>query len=211
MGASKEGPGRTTRCGTPAVAPFARFALTALPRATYAEGAMKGNAGHLTRFLQRRGRFRRYRLSGRDELGPSGTRVLCCRLCGPRRDVRAAAKRVSRRPDSMRRCGRLPDVVGRGEQTRAVASCVSGTAMGAATVRVLSVNSRRLLPKATKSAPATSWNFRKLPTRLGRCHASVWPQGSLGPRGPHPPAVPTRLETVRRRRARPAWRPRARC
>src|SRR5262249_1770002 len=39
-----------------------------------------------------------------------------------------------------------------------------------ADVRVLSVNSRRLLPTATKSAPATSRNFRKLPTRLGRCH-----------------------------------------
>src|SRR5262245_20017146 len=42
--------------------------------------------------------------------------------------------------------------------------------MGPATVRVLSVNSRRLLPKATKSAPATSWDSRKLPARLGRCH-----------------------------------------
>src|SRR5262249_12112052 len=39
-----------------------------------------------------------------------------------------------------------------------------------ATVRVLSVNSRRLLPTATKGAPATSRNSRKLPSRLGRCH-----------------------------------------
>jgi hypothetical protein len=37
-------------------------------------------------------------------------------------------------------------------------------------VRVLSVNSRRLLPTATKSAPATSRNSRKLSARLGRCH-----------------------------------------
>src|SRR5262245_47866676 len=39
-----------------------------------------------------------------------------------------------------------------------------------ATVRVLSVNTRRPPPKATKSAPATSWDSRKLPARLGRCH-----------------------------------------
>src|SRR5262245_37565729 len=39
-----------------------------------------------------------------------------------------------------------------------------------ATVRVLSVKSCRLMPKATRSAPATSWNSRKLPARLGRCH-----------------------------------------
>jgi hypothetical protein len=38
------------------------------------------------------------------------------------------------------------------------------------TVRVLSVNSQRLLPKATKNAPAASRNSRTLPARLGRCH-----------------------------------------
>jgi hypothetical protein len=42
----------------------------------------------------------------------------------------------------------------------------------AATVRVLSVNSRRLVPTATKSVPATSWNSRTLPTSLGRCE--IW-------------------------------------
>src|SRR5262249_2643859 len=39
-----------------------------------------------------------------------------------------------------------------------------------ATVRVLAVNGCRLVPKATKSAPATSWNSRTLPARLARCH-----------------------------------------
>jgi len=45
-----------------------------------------------------------------------------------------------------------------------------------ASVRVLSVNRRRLMTKATKSAPATSRNSRSLPARLGRCHCLrlVW-------------------------------------
>jgi len=38
------------------------------------------------------------------------------------------------------------------------------------TVRVLSVNARRLLPTGTKSAPPTSRNSRELSARLGRCH-----------------------------------------
>ena len=45
-----------------------------------------------------------------------------------------------------------------------------GCAREPATVRVLSVNTCRLLPEATKSAPARSRNSRKLPTPLGRCH-----------------------------------------
>src|SRR5262249_23758526 len=46
-----------------------------------------------------------------------------------------------------------------------------GCAREPATVRVLSVNSSRLLPKATKSASATSRNSRQLPARLGRCRS----------------------------------------
>ena len=66
-----------------------------------------------------------------------------------------------------------------------------------ATVRVLSVNSRRPMPKVTKSAPATSWNSRTLPTRLGRCHCLRLVLTNIHHRE-HPELSHARLATGRR-------------
>jgi len=47
-----------------------------------------------------------------------------------------------------------------------------GCAREPATVRVLSVNSRRLVPTATRNAPATGVEFSAVPVRLGRSYRS---------------------------------------
>jgi hypothetical protein len=64
-------------------------------------------------------------------------------------------------------------------------------ALGSATVRVLSVNTRPLLPTATENAPLTSRNSRELSARLGRRqhHGLV-----LSP--PRLPVPPSRRSTI---------------
>ena len=53
------------------------------------------------------------------------------------------------------------------------------------------------MPKVTKSAPATSWNSRTLPTRLGRCHCLRLVLTNIHHRE-HPELSHARLATGRR-------------